>query len=272
MSAMRLVVAGASGRMGRTLIRLIAETPDVVLAGALEHAASPDLGHDAGDAAGLGALGVTIKADLSVLRAAEGVVDFTTPDATAALATAAAEAGIVHVIGTTGLSAAAEASIADAARRTVVVQSGNMSLGVNLLARLVREAAAGLDADYDIEIAEFHHRHKVDAPSGTAILLAEAAATGRGIDLATHSVRNRDGQVGPRRRGDVGFSVRRGGSVVGQHTVTFAGDGELIELSHQAFDRAIFARGALKAALWGRGRPPGRYGMADVVGRRTEAL
>ncbi|MGD9738070.1 MAG: 4-hydroxy-tetrahydrodipicolinate reductase [Bauldia sp.] len=271
MSAMRLVVAGASGRMGRTLIRLIAETPDVALVGALEHDGSPEIGRDAGETAGIGPLGIPITTDLGVIAGADGVVDFTTPAATAALAAASASAGAVHVIGTTGLSATEDASIADAATRTVVVQSGNMSLGVNLLARLVRDAAAALDADFDIEITEFHHRHKVDAPSGTALLLADAAAEGRGIDLASHAVRTRDGQVGPRRRGDIGFSVLRGGSVVGQHTVTFAGEGELIELSHQAFDRAIFARGALKAALWGRGRPPGRYGMADVVGR-SEAV
>jgi 4-hydroxy-tetrahydrodipicolinate reductase len=271
MSEMRLVVSGAGGRMGRTLLRLIAESPDVALAGALERPGSADLGRDAGELVGLPPTGIAVTDDIAaVLAAGEAVLDFTTPSATVALAEAAARAGVVHVIGTTGLEVADDAAINAAATRTAIVQSGNMSLGVNLLARLVREAARALDADFDIEIVEMHHRHKVDAPSGTAFLLGREAAAGRGIDLAAHSVRTRDGQVGPRRRGDIGFATLRGGSVVGSHSVFFAGHGESIELSHQAFDRAIFGRGAIKAALWARGRPPGRYSMADILGLAKE--
>lgn len=266
MGAMRLVVAGAGGRMGRTLIRLIAETEGVTLAGALERAGAEEIGQDAGTLVGLPPLGVAIASDHAILAGADGVVDFTSPAATVALARDAAVAKIVHVIGTTGFSAGEQAAIDEAAKRTAVVQSGNMSLGVNLLARLVQEAAKALDLDYDIEITELHHRHKVDAPSGTALLLGRAAAAGRGIDLATHSVRTRDGHTGPRRAGDIGFAASRGGSVIGRHSVLFAGEGEVLEFSHEAFDRAIFARGALKAALWARNRPPGRYSMADVVG------
>jgi 4-hydroxy-tetrahydrodipicolinate reductase len=188
-----------------------------------------------------------------------------------ALAAAAAEAGAIDVIGTTGLADADHAAIDAAAKKVAIVQAGNMSLGVNLLARFVREAAAALDASFDIEIGEMHHRHKVDAPSGTALLFGREAAAGRGIDLATHSVRVRDGQTGPRREGDIGFSAMRGGTIVGDHSVVFAGDGEIVELTHRAFDRAIFARGAIKAALWARTRPSGRYSMADVLGINPEA-
>ena len=271
MAAMRLVVSGAAGRMGRALIRLIAETEGVALAGALERPGAAELGGDAGGLAGLTPLGVRLSADVAaVLSGADGVIDFTAPAASVALAKAAAKAGIVHVLGTTGLSDADQAAIGRAAEKTAIVQSGNMSLGVNLLAGLVRQAAAALDADFDIEIVEMHHRHKVDAPSGTALLLGREAASGRGIDLAAHSARARDGETGPRRRGDIGFAVLRGGSAVGDHAVLFAGEGETVELRHHASDRAIFARGAIKAALWARGRPPGRYAMADVLGLRAE--
>lgn len=267
MSGMRLVVAGAGGRMGRTLIRLLAQTDATSLAGALERPGSTEIGRDAGELAGIAPLGITVTSDVAVLAGADGVVDFTAPAASAALAGAAANAGAVHIIGTTGFAAADDAAIDAAAKRIAIVQSGNMSLGVNLLAKLVEEAARALDAAFDIEITELHHRHKVDAPSGTALLLGTAAASGRGIDLATHSARARDGHTGPRRTGDIGFAVSRGGSVVGRHAVVFAGEGEVIELSHEAYDRAIFARGAIKAALWAWKRAPGRYSMADVVGQ-----
>ncbi len=266
-SDMGLVVVGAAGRMGRTLIRIIAETPGVRLAGAIERTGAADLGSDAGVLAGLPEMGVTLTDDpLPVFAAADGVLDFTAPAASIAFAEIAAQARIVHVIGTTGWEAPDEERIRAAARHATIVKSGNMSLGVNLLAGLVRQAARALDGDFDIEIAELHHRHKVDAPSGTALLLGEAAAEGRGIDLAAHAVRGRDGQTGPRRPDDIGFAALRGGSVVGDHTVMFLGEGEMIELTHRAFDRAIFARGALKAALWARGRKPGLYTMADVLG------
>ncbi len=268
MSDMKLVVVGAAGRMGRTLIRIISETQGAVLAGAIEREDSPHLGKDAGELAGTGPNGIAISSDtLPVFARADGVLDFTSPAATVGFAAYAAQAHVVHVIGTTGCSAEDEAKIKAAARHTPIVKSGNMSLGVNLLGVLVRQAARALDAaDFDIEILEMHHKHKVDAPSGTALLLGEAAAEGRGIDLAQSSVRVRDGHTGPRPEGTIGFATLRGGSVVGDHSVILAGAGERIVLSHHAEDRAIFARGAVKAALWAHGRKSGLYSMLDVLG------
>jgi 4-hydroxy-tetrahydrodipicolinate reductase len=264
---MRLIVAGAGGRMGRTLVKAIAETKGVTLAGALEDSRSPLVGQDSGVLAGLGANGVKLAAGAEALLAkADGLIDFTAPQATVALAALAAKAGIVHIVGTTGLAAADDAKIKQAARGAVIVQSGNMSLGVNLLAALVRRVAKTLDEDFDIEILEMHHNKKVDAPSGTALLLGRAAAEGRGVDLGKRSVRARDGHTGARKPGDIGFAALRGGSVVGEHSVIFAGPAERIELAHKAEDRMIFARGALKAALWARGQNPGLYSMADVLG------
>jgi 4-hydroxy-tetrahydrodipicolinate reductase len=267
MADMRLVVVGAAGRMGRTLIRLVSETPGVVLSGAVERAGQPEIGKDAGELAGVGKNGIAISDDpLPVFAKADGVLDFTIPSATVAFGELAAQARIVHIIGTTGLTPADEAKIKAEARHAVVVKSGNMSVGVNLVAGLVRQAAKALDPSFDIEILEMHHRGKIDAPSGTALLLGEAAAEGRGIDLASHSARGRDGETGARRRGDIGFASLRGGSVVGEHTVTFAGEGEVISISHHAGDRALFGRGAIRAALWGRDQKPGLYSMADVLG------
>jgi 4-hydroxy-tetrahydrodipicolinate reductase len=267
MSDMRLIVAGGGGRMGRTLVRAIAETPGLVLAGATEAAGSPLIGEDSGVLAGLPANRVPVVSEVKPLViAADAIVDFTAPDATIALAALAAETGIAHVIGTTGLSASDEAKIKDAARRAIIVKSGNMSLGVNLLAALTRRVAKALDDDFDIEILEMHHNKKVDAPSGTALLLGRAAAEGRGVDLDQHAVKSRDGHTGARQRGDIGFAALRGGTVVGEHSVIFAGTAERIELVHKAEDRVIFARGALKAALWTRGQKPGLYSMADVLG------
>lgn len=267
MSDMRLIVAGAGGRMGRTLIRAIAETPGAVLAGALEAPGSALLGQDAGTLAGLPANGVMLSGDLWALsKNADGILDFTVPAATIANVAIAAERRLVHVIGTTGLSASDNAVIQSVTSQAVVVQSGNMSLGVNLLAALVKQVAKSLDEDFDIEILEMHHKAKVDAPSGTAYLLGQAAAEGRGIDLAQRSVRARDGYTGARNPGDIGFATLRGGTVTGDHSVIFAGPYERLELAHKAEDRMIFARGALKAALWARGRKPGFYTMADVLG------
>ena len=264
---MRLAVVGAAGRMGRTLIRVIAETLGANLVGAVERSGAAELGRDSGELAGLGSNGITIGEDpLPLFAKADGVLDFTTPAATVGFAELAAQARIVHVIGTTGISGDAEAKIKAAARHAVVVKSGNMSMGVNLLAVLVRQAAKALDADFDIEVLEMHHKSKVDAPSGTALLLGRAAAEGRGIDLTETSVYAREGHTGARRRGDIGFATLRGGSVVGEHSVLLAGEGEVIELTHKATDRAIFARGAVKAALWGHGKKPGLYSMADVLG------
>lgn len=267
MNDMKLIVVGAAGRMGRTLVRIVSETTGVTLAGAIERAEAAEIGADSGVLAGLPANGIALTSDpLPLFAAADGVLDFTVPAATLAFAELSAQARIVHVIGTTGLSTDDEAKIRAAARHAVVVKSGNMSLGVNLLASLVRQAAKALGDEFDVEVLEMHHRGKIDAPSGTALLLGAAAAEGRGVDLAEHSVRVRDGHTGARRRGDIGFAALRGGSVVGEHTVILAGEGEVIELTHKAADRALFARGAVKAALWGRDRKPGLYSMADVLG------
>lgn len=267
MSDMRLVVTGASGRMGRTLVRAIHDLPGVVLCGALEKAGSIAVGQDAGLLAGVGKLSVPITDDpLAAISKADGVLDFTAPAATVEFAALAAQARVVHVIGTTGLEQEHLDKIAAAARHATIVRSGNMSLGVNLLASLVRRAARALGPEFDIEIVEMHHRMKVDAPSGTALLLGEAAAEGRGVDLATHSDRGRDGITGARKPGDIGFAALRGGGVIGEHTVMFAGNGERIEFTHKAEDRSLFANGAVRAALWGRGRKPGLFSMADVLG------
>jgi 4-hydroxy-tetrahydrodipicolinate reductase len=267
MADMRLIVAGAGGRMGRTLIHAIAATDGVALAGAVEAAGSAVIGRDAGELAGLGANGVVVAAEVEPLLArADGLIDFTVPAATVVFAELLARKGLVHIVGTTGLSGENETLVAEAAKRAVIVKSGNMSLGVNLLAALVKRVSATLDDDFDIEILEMHHNKKIDAPSGTALMLGRAAAEGRGVDLAQHSVKSRDGHTGARCRGDIGFAALRGGTVVGDHTVVFAGTAERIELVHKAEDRMIFARGALKAALWARGQKPGLYSMADVLG------
>ena len=264
---MKIAVMGAGGRMGRELVRAVCAARGCSLAAATEMAGSDAVGKDAGELAGLGPLGVKITSDASAaIAAADAILDFTSPKATAVFAAEAARHGIVHVIGTTGFDAESEAKVVAAAKGATIVKAGNMSLGVNLLAALTRKVAAALNEDFDIEIVEMHHRMKVDAPSGTALMLGEAAAQGRGIPLADHSVRVRDGHTGARKLGDIGFATLRGGSVVGDHTVIFAGDGERIELTHLAADRGIFARGAVKAALWGKGRSPGLYSMADVLG------
>ncbi|MDZ4840976.1 MAG: 4-hydroxy-tetrahydrodipicolinate reductase [Hyphomicrobium aestuarii] len=265
-SGLRVAVMGAGGRMGGELIRA-AIAGGCSLAGAIERPGSPILGRDAGVVAGLEPIGVPITDDaLELIARCDAILDFTTPAATVDFAGLAANARIVHVIGTTGFSLDDEAAILAAGRHAVIVKAGNMSLGVNLLTAITRLVAAALDPDFDIEIVEMHHRHKVDAPSGTALMLGQAAADGRGIRLSTASVRSRDGHTGARRRGDIGFQSLRGGSVVGEHTVMFAADGERIELTHVATDRGVFARGAVKAALWGRNQPPGVYSMLDVLG------
>ena len=253
--------------MGKALVRQLSEMPNCAISGGTEPQGSPYLGADIGEVAGAGALGIAITQDpLELFARSEGVLDFTSPEATAEHVGLAAQARIVHVIGTTGLSHEQEERVQAAARHAVIVKSGNMSLGVNLLAALVRKAAAMLDADFDIEVVEMHHRMKVDAPSGTALLLGKAAAEGRQIALDDHSVRVRDGHTGVRKRGDIGFATLRGGDIVGDHTVIFAGPSERIELTHRASDRQLFARGAIKAALWGQGKPPGIYSMDDVLG------
>lgn len=269
MADMKLVVAGASGRMGNALIKAIHQSSGVCVFGALEREGAPTIGQDAGELAGIGKIGVDISSDpLALIAKADGIIDFTIPAATLKMAGFAAQARIAHIIGTTGCSEEDEAALRAAARHATIVKSGNMSLGVNLLSVLVEQAAKALDSAFDIEIVEMHHKHKVDAPSGTALLLGEAAAAGRNIDLASNSVRSRDGHTGPREEGTIGFSTLRGGSVVGDHTVVFAGEGERIELSHIAQDRMNFAVGAVKAALWARDKGPGYFNMKDVLGFR----
>ncbi|WP_113153661.1 4-hydroxy-tetrahydrodipicolinate reductase [Nitratireductor sp. OM-1] len=268
MTDMGLVIVGAAGRMGQTLTRTVHAMDGVRVAAAVERPGSSFLGRDAGELAGLGIINVPISDDpLAAFAKADGVLDFTSPDSSVEFAGYAAQAHIVHVIGTTGFEPEHEAKIKAASHHATIVKSGNMSLGVNLLAVLVEKAARALEApDFDIEVLEMHHRHKVDAPSGTALLLGEAAARGREIALAEKSVRVRDGQTGPREEGTIGFATLRGGSVVGEHSVILAGTGERITLSHQAEDRGIFAHGAAKAALWAHGRKPGLYSMLDVLG------
>ncbi len=262
-----IVVTGASGRMGRMLIRTVSESDQAHLVGAVERPGHDWVGKDVGQAMGGSPLGVTVTDDpLEAFARAQAIIDFTAPEATVQFAELAAQARAVHVIGTTGMSEEQIARLAPAARHAVIIRAGNMSLGVNLLVQLTRRVAAALDEDFDIEVIEAHHNRKVDAPSGTALMLGEAAAEGRGVRLSDVADRGRDGLTGPRQRGHIGFSAIRGGDIVGEHDVMFAAAGERIILRHVATDRAIFARGALRAALWGQGRAPGEYDMADVLG------
>ena len=267
MSDMKIAVIGAGGRMGRLLVQAVHATPGAVVSGGIERAGSPLLGQDVGAVAGVGDLGVKMTDDaLELIARSDAVLDFTIPQVSVEIAGLAANARIVHVLGTTGLSETDEAAIAAAARHATIIKAGNMSLGVNLLVALTKRVAQVLDEDFDIEVLEMHHKHKIDAPSGTALMLGPAAAEGRGISHKDRSVRVRDGHTGARNRGDIGYATLRGGNVVGEHTVFFAADGERIELTHKATDRGLFARGGVRAALWGRGKPPGLYSMMDVLG------
>ena len=264
---MKIAIAGAGGRMGRVVTRIAHETQGLEIAGGLEPKGSPAVGADMGELAGIGSLGIKITDEaLPLFTRIEGLIDFTVPQASLALAELSAQARIVHVIGTTGIDKAGEEKIRAAARHARIVKSGNMSLGINLLSALVKKIAASLGEEFDIEILEMHHRHKIDAPSGTALMLGQAAAEGRGIDLAESSVRARDGHTGARPHGHIGFAALRGGSVVGEHSVMFVGPGERIELSHKAESRDLFARGAVRAALWAKDKKPGLYSMADILG------
>jgi 4-hydroxy-tetrahydrodipicolinate reductase len=266
---MKLAIMGAAGRMGRAIAQIIHENPDCEIAGGTESNGSKAIGADIGELAGLGKIGVSVTSDndaVELFTKVHGIIDFTVPAASIAYADLAAQARIVHVLGTTGFSKEDEEAIFAASRHARIVKSGNMSLGVNLLAALVRKAAQSLGPDFDIEVVEMHHRHKVDAPSGTALMLGKAAADGRMIALEDHSVRIRDGHTGPRNSGDIGFATLRGGDVIGDHTVIFAGGGERIELTHRATDRQLFARGAVQAALWAESQQPGLYSMNDILG------
>ena len=262
-----IVVTGVSGRMGQMLIKTITASEKVKLVGALERTGHEWIGQDVGIAMGGAPLGVQVSDDpLEAFARAQAIIDFTAPSATVEFAALAAQARTVHVIGTTGLSDDDLAAISAAARHAVIVRAGNMSLGVNLLVQLTKKVSAVLDEDFDIEIIEAHHNMKVDAPSGTALMLGEAAAEGRGKNLKDISDSGRDGITGARKRGDIGFTSIRGGDIVGEHDVLFAAAGERITLRHVATDRALFARGALRAAIWGQGQPPGEYSMMDVLG------
>ena len=264
---MKIGVVGCAGRMGQMLLRQITATDGCVVAGATERAGSPAVGKDAGVVAGMAPLGVSVSDDAAAMIAGvEAVIDFTAPEATVAHAKLAAQADAALVAGTTGLDAGQEEAVARAARHVPVVRAPNFSIGVTVLMALTEQVARILGPEYDIEIVEMHHRHKVDAPSGTAIGLGEAAALGRGVDLAAVRQAVRDGHTGPRPAGQIGFATLRGGDVVGDHTVIFAGEGERVELAHKAASRQIFAAGAVRAALWARGRPSGLYGMRQVLG------
>ena len=262
-----VVVTGASGRMGQMLINTVAQSDRMNLVGAIERSGHPWLGQDIGLSMGMAEIGVTVEEDpLPSFSKANCVIDFTSPDATMEFAALAAQARIVHVIGTTGMDDKHFEKIARAARHATIIRAGNMSLGVNLLVKLTKLVSEALDDDFDIEIIEAHHNQKVDAPSGTALMLGEAAADGRGVALKDVTDVNRNGIVGRRKTGDIGFVSVRGGDIVGEHDVMFAARGERIHLRHIATDRSVFARGALKAALWGQGKPPGEYTMFDVLG------
>jgi 4-hydroxy-tetrahydrodipicolinate reductase len=262
-----IVITGASGRMGQMLVQSVLASDTCRLVGALERESHDWIGQDVGVAMGGAPVGVLVSDDpVEAFAKAQAVIDFTAPAATVAFAELAAQARAVHVIGTTGLTDADIAKLDAAARHAVIVRAGNMSLGVNLLVQLTKRVAAALDEDFDIEVIEAHHGQKVDAPSGTALMLGEAAAEGRGVTLSEVEDRARDGITGVRQRGHIGFSAIRGGDIVGEHDVLFAAAGERIKLTHIATDRAIFARGALKAALWGQDKKPGAYDMFDVLG------
>ncbi len=262
----KIGILGCAGRMGQMLVREVLDTPGAVLAGGTERVGGDAAGRDLGLLVGRKELGVTIGVDPKTLfEVADAVIDFTAPEATVQHAALAAETRTVHVVGTTGLSAEQEAALRAAAARTAVVWAPNMSVGVNLLLSLVEQVARTLDPSYDIEIVEMHHRHKVDSPSGTALGLGRAAAAGRQVALQDVWCKSRDGLTGPRPTGEIGFATLRGGDVVGDHTVIFAADGERIELTHKASSRQVFAKGAVRAALWAHGKPPGLYSMRDVL-------
>ncbi|MGI3169512.1 4-hydroxy-tetrahydrodipicolinate reductase [Pseudooceanicola sp. C21-150M6] len=263
----RIAVTGASGRMGRMLIETVGQSDRATVTGAIERPGHDWVGRDLGTCLGGAEMGVIVTEEpVAAMKEADAVLDFTAPSATVGFAKAAAATGTAHIIGTTGFAPEDLAAIAGSAKDTVIVRAGNMSLGVNLLTMLTRKVAAALDEDFDIEIVEAHHHRKVDAPSGTALMLGQAAADGRGVDLDKVSDRGRDGITGARKRGDIGFVAIRGGGIVGEHDVIFASESERIVLRHVAEDRAVFARGALKAALWAQGRAPGEYDMMDVLG------
>lgn len=264
---MKIAIVGAAGRMGQMLIRQIARTDGCTLVGASEVAGSKAIGRDAGEVAGLETAGVKITDDsAAAIGAAEVVIDFTVPAATVAHARTAADKGVSMVIGTTGLDPEQTAAVQECAKRLPILWAANMSMGINILIALVEKTASLLDPGYDIEVLEMHHRHKIDAPSGTALALGRSAAVGRKVRLEDVWRKSRDGHTGARPAGEIGFATLRGGEEVGVHTVMFAAAGERLELSHRSFSRETYASGAVRAALWLQGRKPGLYGMKDVLG------
>lgn len=264
---MKIGIVGCCGRMGQMLVAEVLANDDAQLAGGTEHAGSPHLGKDIAVIAGTEPSGHLASDDPDYLfQSADVVIDFTLPDATAKHADLAKKYGTALVVGTTGLSDDQQALIEQAAKTVPIVQAGNMSLGVNLIVGIARQVAETLGVDYDVDVLEMHHRHKVDAPSGTALMLGKAVADGRKVSLDDEGVFAREGHTGPRPEGSIGFATLRGGDVVGDHSVIFAGPGERVELTHKASSRVIFARGALRAALWLKEKPPGIYSMQDVLG------
>jgi len=264
---MKIGIVGCAGRMGRMLTATVLDTPGAELAGGTETPSSEFIGHDMGRLAGGDAIGVTVSADAEALfEAADAIIDFTIPAATVAHAALAEANGTSLVVGTTGLSDGDMTRLEAAGDGTAIVQAGNMSLGVNLLVGLSEQVARALGPDFDIEVVEMHHKHKIDAPSGTALMLGKAAAKGRGVDHDASAVMSREGETGARPDGAIGYATLRGGDVIGEHSVIFAGHGERIELVHKAADRGLFARGAVHAALWTAGKAPGLYSMRDVLG------
>ena len=262
----KIGVAGCAGRMGQAIIRQVSQTGGCLIAGGVEPDGHQAVGEDLGSLAGLDPLGIAVTTDADALfQASDVVIEFSVPEATVLHAGLAAQSGTGFIAGTTGLDSGEQLQIEAAAARAPIVQAANFSLGINVLLALTTKLSGLLNEDFDIEVLEMHHRDKVDAPSGTALALGRAAALGRGVDLDAVADRGRDGITGARRRGDIGFAVLRGGNVAGDHSVVFAADDERIELSHRATDRAIFARGAVQAALWVSGKPPGLYGMADIL-------
>jgi len=264
---LKLAVAGAGGRMGRMLMRAVLAHPECQLVAAIDQPGSDVQGADAGMLAGVASVGLAVDSNpAKAIDLADGLLDFTVPEGSVALAKETAKRGAVHIVGTTGFSSEQERRFEKVATGARIVKEGNFSLGINLLCALTTAVAERLGPDYDIEVIETHHRHKIDAPSGTALMLGEAAASGRGIDFSKYSVRERSGFTGPRTEGAIGFSSIRAGEVIGEHRVMFGGATELLELKHVVSDRSLYADGALRAALWARDQAPGLYTMSDVLG------
>lgn len=264
---MKIGIVGAAGRMGRMLVAAVQAADGAELAGGTEAASHPNMGEDLGLLADGEAAGVALTSDPRALfDACDAVIDFTVPTATAAHAALAAETGTVLVVGTTGMDDGQQGAVDAAAEKAPVVQAANFSVGINVLLGLVEKTASILPDAYDIEIVEMHHHHKVDSPSGTALALGEAAAAGRDVDLNDVACKARDGIIGARPRGEIGFATLRGGDVVGDHTTMFAGPGERLEITHKASSREVFANGAVRAAMWGSSQKPGKYSMKDVLG------